>query len=221
MVTRRSLLGFAAGTGMVALVPGTAAHAAEPTAEPTAWTRRTSANGWRIDPDAVESFRIEGSLASVTVRRGEVAAVLLHIARRWHYEIDPVDTGEGGIAGHTTDRTVGADFESNYLSGTAIAIWPQAFPLGGSETIWPHQEVIVRDILLDTEGIVAWGGDLNPAKAGHFHLAVRPGDAALARVAARLDTTHQRPTRTQTPGMVADPFSPARRDRAKRVPKRR
>jgi hypothetical protein len=217
MVTRRSLLGFAAGAGVVTLVPGTAARAAEP----TTWTRRTSANGWRIDPAAVESVRIEGSLASVTVRRGEAAAILLHIARRWHYEIDPVDTGEGGITGYTADRAIGADFESNYLSGTAIAIWPNAFPLGGGETIWPHQEVIVRDILLDTEGIVAWGGDLTPAKAGHFHLAVRPGDATLARVAARLDTTHQRASRQQTAGTVADPFSAARRDRARRVPKRR
>ena len=218
MVTRRSLLGAAAGAPVLGLVPSTAANAAEP----AKWTRRTSANGWRIDPAAVATFRIEGSRASVRLRAGAPAAVLLHLARRWHYEIAPLDTGEGGgIAAFTTDRTVGAGFESNYLSGTAIALHPNAYPLNGSERLWPFQEEIVRDILLDLDGIVAWGGDLTPVKSSHFHLAVRAGDPALARVAAKVDTSHQTAGRQQTPGAVADPAIPARRDRARRLPRPR
>jgi hypothetical protein len=215
MFTRRDLLGAVAGAGAFALVPGTPARAAE-THTPR-WTGRVSANGWRIDPDAIATYRIEGSRASIALRRGEAAAVLLHVARRWHYEVAPLDTGEGGgVTGYTAGRAVGADFESNHLSGTAVALHPAAYPLGGSERLLPHHEAIVRDILVDCEGTVVWGGDLRPASASQFHLVARPGDKALARVAARLDRSRQTAVRSQTAGMVADPASPTRRQRAPR-----
>ncbi|MGC9665365.1 hypothetical protein ACNTMW_02280 [Planosporangium sp. 12N6] len=210
MITRRSLLGVAAGTGVLVLAPSLPAHAAS-----RQWTRDVSANGWRIDPKAITTYRVEGSRASVALRQGHPAAVLLHIARRWHYEIAALDTGEGGgIAGHTTQRAVGADFESNYLSGTALALHPTAYPLGGSERLWPQHEAIVRDILADCDGTVVWGGDLSPAKASHFQLVARPGDKTLARVADRLDTSRQTRFRSQTAGMVADPATPERRAKA-------
>ena len=220
MITRRGVLGAAAGAGVLALVPGAAAQAADKGTGQ--WTRRLSANGWQIDPEAIATYRIEGSRASVALRRGLAAAVLLHIARRWHYEIAPLDTGEGGgIAAYTTDRTVRAAFESNYLSGTAVALHPTAYPLGGTERLWPHHEMIVRDILVDCDGTVVWGGDLSPAKASHFHLVAGPGDEALARVAARLDTSQQTAMRSGTAGMVADPATPARQERARRLPRPR
>ncbi|MDG4770264.1 hypothetical protein [Solwaraspora sp. WMMD792] len=186
MISRRVLLGGAVGTGVLALTPTGAAHATG-VAEARNEIHEVSANGWRIDPAAIAVHRIEGSTASVALRRGPAAGVLLHVARRWHYEIGPVDTGEGGgVAGYAADRVVRTAVESNYLSGTAIALHPTAYPLGGSESLWPHQEAVVRDILADCEGTVVWGGDLSPATASHFHVATRPGDRALARVAVRL-----------------------------------
>lgn len=220
MVTRRSLLGAVAGGGALGLLPGTVALAADHS--PRRWTRGTSTNGWRIAPDAVASYRVEGSRASVVLRRGPAAAVLLHVARRWHYEIGPVDTGEGGgITGYDTDRVIRADFQSNRLSGTAVILHPTAYPLGGSERLWPYHEEIVRDILLDCAGTVAWGGDLRPAQVSHFHLVARPGDRALARVGARLDRGNQAVVRAQTAGTVADPATPDRRQRARRLPRPR
>ncbi|MDH6520755.1 hypothetical protein M2163_002261 [Streptomyces sp. SAI-135] len=218
MISRRTLLG-AAGTGLLVVASGTLAGpvaAAAPRAG--AWTGDVSANGWRIDPSAVTVHPVEGSAASLGLRGGEAAAVLLHVARRWHYEIAPLDTGEGGgVTGATTRRTVGADFESNHLSGTAIALHPAAYPLKGSEGLWPHQEAIVRDILADCDGTVVWGGDLAPVKVSHFHIAVRPGDRTLARVAARLDGSRATGPRTQTAGTVADPAAPARRAKSRRL----
>lgn len=211
MISRRALLGAAAGAGALALAP-TAAARATPAAG-------VSANGWRIDPAAILTHRIEGSRASVALRPGAAAAVLLHVARRWHYEIAALDTGEGGgVTGYSERHTAGAGFESNYLSGTAIALHPTAYPLGGSERLWPQHEVIVRDILLDCAGTVAWGGDLTPSMASHFHVAARPGDEILARVGARLGAAGPR---SQTAGTVADPATPARRDRARRLPRPR
>lgn len=220
MITRRTLLGAAAGAGVLAFVPTGLAYATDPGVG--AWTRDTSANGWPIDHTAIATHRVEGAATSVALRDGDVATVLLHIARRWHYEIAPLDTGEGGgIAGYTTHRTVQTDFESNYLSGTAVALHPTAYPAGGSERLWPHHETIVRDILLDCAGTVIWGGDLTPAKASHFQLAVLPGDSALIQAAARIDTTYRATSRSRTAGMVEDPAVPARRDRAAALPRPR
>ncbi|MER7455773.1 hypothetical protein [Micromonospora sp. NPDC126480] len=220
MITRRNLLGVAAGAGILAVAPGMAARASDTSAG--RWTGPRSANGWRIDPAAIATYRVEGSSATVALRPGPAATVLLHVARRWHYEIAPLDSGEGGgIAGHTTRRTVRAAYESNHLSGTATALHPAAYPAGGSERLWPHHETIVRDILVDCDGTVVWGGDLTPAKASHFHLVAGPGDAALARTAARLDTSVQTEFRAQTAGRVADPATPARRAKARRPPRPR
>ncbi len=220
MITRRTLLASAAGAAALALVQGAPAHAAPSPATTGArrWPGDTSANGWRIDPASVSAHRIEGSTASATLHTGEAAAVLLHVARRWHYEIGALDTGEaGGLTTHTTDRRIEADFESNHLSGTALALHPAAYPCGGSERLWPHQERIVRDILADCEGVVVWGGDLAPVKPSHFHITARPGDKVLARVAARLDVSRHTATRTQTAGSAEDPLTPARRVRADRL----
>ncbi|MFI9760771.1 hypothetical protein ACIHFB_22810 [Streptomyces sp. NPDC051963] len=219
MISRRSLLRAAAGTGVLAVASGalnTPVSAAAPSAGQ--WSGDVSANGWRIAPASVTVHHVEGSAASLGLRRGDAGAVLLHVARRWHYEIAPLDTGEGGgVTGHLTRRTVGADFESNHLSGTAVALHPTAYPLKGSEGLWPHQEAIVRDILADCEGTVVWGGDLTPVKVSHFHIAARPGDSTLARVAARLDTGRPTASRTQTAGTVADPAAPSRRAKARRL----
>ncbi|MDH6465041.1 hypothetical protein M2302_005242 [Micromonospora sp. A200] len=220
MITRRSLLGVAAAAGVLTVAPGVAARASDTNAG--RWTEPRSANGWRIGPAAITTYRVEGSSATVALRQGPAATVLLHVARRWHYEIAALDNGEGGgIAGHTGHREIRARYESNHLSGTAIALHPTAYPAGGSERLWPHHEAIVRDILIDCEGTVVWGGDLTPAKASHFHIVGAPGDTALARTAARLDTSVQTEYRTQTAGRVADPATPARRAETRRLPRPR
>jgi hypothetical protein len=139
------------------------------------------------------------------------------VARRWHYEIAALDTMEGGgVTAHTTDRTVGADFESDHLSGTAIALHPTAYPLRGSETLWPHHELIVRDILADCAGTVAWGCDLTPTKRSHFHIAARPGSPALSRVAEHLRTDIHTATQPIV-GAPTDPAAPDRKAQADRL----
>lgn len=211
MITRRRLLGAAAGAGVLAIVPGTPAHAAGQTDR-----------AWPIEPAAIAYFRVEGSAAEVALRQGHAAAVLLHIARRWHYEIAPLDTGEGGgVTGYLPQRTSGPDYESAYLSGTGIALHPTAYPAGGSERLYAHHEAIVRDILVDCAGTVVWGGDLKPAKLSHFHVGVGPTDPALAGVAGRLDTMAHKEFRTQTAGAVADPATPGRRQQARDLPRPR
>ncbi|WP_241777821.1 hypothetical protein [Streptomyces sp. CT34] len=111
--------------------------------------------------------------------------MLLYVARRYFYEIDSELKTED-ITGHTTDRAVAAVFESNYLSGTAIAVRPHAYPLGADGCLFPQDVHVIRDILADCEGTVRWGGDEKLPKQSHFQIDVKPGDTKLARVATKI-----------------------------------
>ncbi|MEU3983942.1 hypothetical protein AB0F77_28330 [Streptomyces sp. NPDC026672] len=208
-LTRRRALGLGAG-----LVAGAALWDGGTTTASAAgrtWRSGTTANGWPVVDDA-PSHRVEGACGvEVPLLDGDVATVLLYVARRFTYEIDMLRPGD--VQGHTTDRHTGAAFESNRLSGTAVTIRPLFYPLGAQrDTGMSEQErTVVRDILADCAGVVAWGGDLKPVKESHFQIDVPPGDARLSALAARVRGWND------TPGQGAgtiDAFAPARVRRA-------
>jgi hypothetical protein len=134
--------------------------------------------------------------------------VLLHVARRFHYEIGTLKAGD--ITGYTTDTVVSAPFETNYRSGTAIAIRPAMYPAGAENCLFPHEIAIVRDILAECEGVVRWGGDdKKTPKEGHFQIDVKPRDAALDRVVRKIAGWGEEPGKGA--GVQADPFAIDRR----------
>ncbi|MFI9721739.1 hypothetical protein ACIHFE_19110 [Streptomyces sp. NPDC052396] len=152
-------------------------------------------------------MKIEGSNVPVTLRSGDVAAVLLYVARRFHYEIGALE--KGGVTGHTTHRKVAAPYESNYLSGTAIAIRPDMYPVAAKGGLFPREEAIIRDILAQCDGVVRWGGDDKKlVKESHFQIDVRPGDPRLHALAAKLTRWSSEPGRGA--GSGDDPFAPRR-----------
>ncbi|MFD9795737.1 hypothetical protein ACFWXK_32835 [Streptomyces sp. NPDC059070] len=197
---RRFLVAGAGVAGGAALVagglPGTAvaapgpAPAANPVPAvpagpaPARWHGRTSANGWPVVA-AAPAHRVEGaggvSFAAVD---GDVATVLTHLVRRYHYEIHTL--GVHDLVGHATERAVAAPYESNHLSGTAVAVRPLLYPVRARDGFFPAELLVVRDILADLEGVVKWGGDEAVPKESHFQIDVRPGDSGLRRVAAKV-----------------------------------
>lgn len=218
MDRRRFLAGLGViGGGAAVLALGVPAPATAAPAQPgnraTRWSAAKSQNGWPVltgkaAASSIKPHRVQGSDASVALRTGDVATVLLHVARRFHYEVDQLRGEE--IQGHTADRMVAAPLESNYLSGTAISIRPGQYPLGAAGCLFPHEVVIVRDVLADCEGVVRWGGDdRNAPKEGHFQIDVKPGDGALPRLAARINGWAAVPG--QGAGLPVDPFATSRR----------
>lgn len=190
-------VGVAGGAALVAGgMSGTAAAAPAVPAVPAApaakeWHGRTTANGWPVVA-AAPSHRVEGAGGvRFGALDGDVATVLTHVVRRYHYEIHTLGTTE--VTGHTAARAVAAPYESNYLSGTAIAIRPLLYPVRARDGFFPHELVVVRDILADLEGVVKWGGDESTAKESHFQIDVRPGDSGLRRVAAKLRGWDEQP----------------------------
>jgi len=185
----------AAGTAAAAALPAAAQAAPSPALgpgpAPTRWTASRSQNRWPvIDRASAGAFRVEGSDATATLltsagEPSDAAATLLHVARRFHYDVAPL--ADGDVHGYHTDRAIAAGFESNRLSGTAIALRPQAYPVGSAGNLFPYEVAAVRRILADCEGVVSWHGDdpVRPAE-GCFSIGVPPGDARLARVAAKI-----------------------------------
>ncbi|WP_019856370.1 hypothetical protein [Actinopolyspora mortivallis] len=196
-LTRRTLL--AAGAGLAAMWTGglePAARAAE--ADTGVWNGGRSANGWPVLDDTVRmrsapTHLIEGSDASVALLAGDVAVVLLHAARRFHYEVEELEPDD--VIGHTASRKVTAPYESNHLSGTALAIKPERFPTGSGNGLFPAQVAVVRDILADCGDVLRWGGDEKTPKQGHFQINVGPGDERLRKLAARIRTWNDTPGR--------------------------
>ncbi|MFF0160186.1 hypothetical protein ACFYRY_22025 [Streptomyces sp. NPDC005263] len=191
-LSRRRVLGattaLAGATvlGGLGSAPATAAdRAATPagSGKATAWTKARSANGWKILDEAT-SYGIEGSGRSVRLADGDAATILLHVARRFHYEIDQLRAGD--VRGHRTSRQVEQPYESNYLSGTAIDIREPSYPLGARAGFYPQELVVIRDVLAELDGVVAWGGDFPVPKESHFEIALKPGHPKVKNIARKI-----------------------------------
>lgn len=224
MVNELSRRRFAGATGAVAGAmvlgsvgtagPASAAAASAPTG---VWQGDRSANGWPVLAEATE-YDIEGSGQSVRLADGDASVLLLHVARRFHYEIDQLRSGD--VQGHRPSHhnqvqvqiQVQERYESNYLSGTAIAIRPDAYPVGVKGGLYPQELLIVRDILTELDGAVRWGGDFETPKESHFEIALKSGHPKLKGVARKIRGWKDSPG--EGAGSV-DAFDTKRRAKAK------
>ncbi|MFI1420210.1 hypothetical protein ACH4VX_19935 [Streptomyces sp. NPDC020731] len=176
----------------------------------------TSANGWSLEKEAnhvstVWTRPVSGTGLEADVRIGDVEALLLHVVRRYHYEVEQLHPGDLAgwqpIGGLAEDRP-----ESNLASGTAVRIRPGA---GASGSLFPLQVLTVRDILADCEGVVRWGGDDDRVDESLFYIDLGPDDVRVREVAGRFRV------REVTPGLGAgatvDVLAPSRRERANRL----
>ncbi len=183
-VGRRTVVAGGVAAATAATVLGRPGNARADGARPThPWTRSTSANGWPVRA-SFDDMRVEGTDLSIALHSGATAVVLLHVVRRYHYEIDGLRRGD--LAGGTTHRRVTTAPQPNFLSGTAVEIRRGSYPLGVGGGLFAEELTVVRDIVAECDGVVQWGGDLSVPMEGYFAIATRPGSAALGRLAARL-----------------------------------
>lgn len=215
-LSRRRVLAGGLGAVGGALVLGSATTAATAAAAETGWPQDVSQNGWPVVSE-VPVTTVEGTDLAVAVLPGDVATVLVYCARRFRYELG-CSLVPGDIAGHSTDRLIAADYESNHLSGTAITIRQSAYPRGAEGGFFDHELVVLRDILADCEGVVRWGGDLRPVKESHLQIDVPPGDPRLGQVAAKIAGWNQAPG--SGAGCDVDPFTEDRRATARLLERR-
>ncbi|MFF0188033.1 hypothetical protein [Streptomyces sp. NPDC005244] len=183
-------------------------------------TGKTSRNGWEMERAAdnggsIFTRPVAGTpLSGIAVRMGTVETLLVHVARRFHYEVD--ELREGDVVGWRAPGTVRKGLaESNQASGTAIQVRPGHCPSGTRGGFFTQQERVVRDILAELEGVVRWGGDDRTPDESLFYISVGPDDKRLAKVADKIWTWNHTPGRGS--GVMIDPMQPARRSRAERL----
>jgi hypothetical protein len=145
---------------------------------------------------------------------GDAALLLTYVARRFHYEIDQLRAGD--LTGFTPTVAAGPAYETNHRSGTALAIRPHAYPSGVRGGFYPQELVVIRDILAELAGTVAWGGDFDQPKSptsrsptgrGTRASTPRSGASTAPRVPARS-------TRSSRPGAHGPSNSSAQTSRA-------
>ncbi len=218
-VSRRTVLThagvIAAAVTVTSVVPGVAT-AAPKAPETTPADVPTSANGWPLEKEAnhvstVWTRPVPGTGHKLDIRIGDAEAILLHVIRRYHYEVEQLNPGD--LAGWQRIGTLDEKLpESNLASGTAVRIRPAAVAEG---SLFPLQEITVRDILADCEGVVRWGGDDKKVDESLFYLGHGPDSTEVRDVARRLRTGEATPGRGA--GVAVDPLSRTRRDRAQRL----
>ncbi|MFF2922511.1 hypothetical protein ACFVTP_08900 [Streptomyces celluloflavus] len=213
-LSRRRFIGATSGIAIAATLVEFSG-AAPALADSRTWKPTASGSGWPVLAHA-NTFAIEGSGQHVSLADGDAATILLHVARRFHYEIDALRTGD--VHGWTRDRAVAEPYESNYLSGSALAIRPTWYPAGSKGNLYPNELIVVRDILAELDGVVAWGGDFTTPKESHFEITVKPGHPRLKGVARKIGGWNSGPG-NEGAGAV-DAFDPERR-RASRAFARR
>ena len=138
-----------------------------------------SQNGYRAnDRSLIASYSIPGG--KVSLRKGDVATVLVYFANRFHSEVEPLKWP--GNWGYAERKIRGGSSLSNHASGTAIDLNAPAHYLGARGTFSAKQVRAIRRILNDCGGVVRWGGDYRGRK-DEMHFEINAGTAAVARVA--------------------------------------
>lgn len=191
VVRHTAVLGTATlmGGGSVLALPAGAAAAGRP-GPGDAPKRPTSPNGWELEEKAndvstVWTRPVPGTGLDVDVRIGDVETVLVHVVRRFHYEIDELRKGDlGGWRAPARVKLTRA--EGNQASGTAVAIRPGSYPPGAEGGFYSPQLMVIRDILAECDGVVRWGGDDDRPYEALFSIDVPPGDKRLTDLVARL-----------------------------------
>ncbi|WP_326698139.1 hypothetical protein OG909_12790 [Streptomyces sp. NBC_01754] len=163
-------------------------------------TDKSSTNGWEMEKTAdgggsIASRPVPGTpLAGVGVRTGDVETVLIHVVRRFHYEISELRRGD--VIGWRSPGTVRKGLpEGNQASGTAVQIRPGFYPSGTKGGFFAQELVVLRDILAELDGVVRWGGDDRHADEALFYIDVEPGASQLTEVAQRIRAWNHTPGR--------------------------
>ncbi|MFE7411482.1 hypothetical protein [Streptomyces laurentii] len=179
-----------------------------------------SKNGWEMekvadDHGSVYSRPVPGvPVEDVRMRMAEVETLLVHVISRFHYEIDSLRPGD--VTGWREPGSVRrALAESNLASGTAVRIRPGSYPPGVRGGFYPMEELVIRDILAECEGVVRWGGDDRVPDESLFSIDVPPGDPRLTAVARKIGGWNHTPGKGS--GVLVDTLQSRRRQAAQRL----
>lgn len=150
----------------------------------------TSYNGWPVGTPAssigVAPYTIPGTSLSISLKSGDVATVMLYVARRFNAEVEALRSGQ--VGGYSYRKNVNnPSVWSNHASGTAMDLNWELHPNGSAGTFSAGQVSVIRNILNYVGAVVFWGGDYRGTiDEMHFEINVPPGDSRLTALAQRI-----------------------------------
>jgi hypothetical protein len=153
-------------------------------------TTVTSYNGWPIGTPGstigVETYIIPGTSISLAVKSGDVATVLIYLAKRFNAEVETLRAGQ--VDGYEYRYNVNnPSVWSNHASGTAIDLNYILHPNTVKGTFTAGQLVALRNILAYCGPVIYWGGDYSrTTDEMHYEINVPPGDSQLAALASEI-----------------------------------
>lgn len=172
-----------------------------------------SYNGWLAsrnpaDFGGLEPLIVAGESFSPGVRRGDVHAVLMMVAQKLHERVEPVVKPEWHQAddwGYSYRLNRNANNLSCHASGTAFDYNATRHPNGRRGTFSAAQVREIRQILLEVNGCVRWGGDFSGV-VDEMHFEILGSMQTVARIAGMLRNSIPAAStdRTLTAGMKND-----------------
>lgn len=151
----------------------------------------TSQNGYKAnDPTLIASYTIARDVR-INLRKGDVSVVLLHFARWYDQNIEPLTKADTG--GYNPRTIEGSTTLSNHASGTAEDLRWNKHPMGKKGTFTAGQASKIRSQLKFYEGVIRWGGDYS-GRVDEMHFEINKGASDVARIAKKCAGQTSTPT---------------------------
>jgi peptidoglycan hydrolase-like protein with peptidoglycan-binding domain len=142
----------------------------------------TSQNGYKAnDSSLIATYTIARDV-KVSLRKGDVSVVLLHFAKWFDQNIEPLTKKDTG--GYNPRFIEGTKTLSNHASGTAEDLRWNKHPRGKKNTFTAGQQDKIRKQLKFYEGVIRWGGDYKNI-VDDMHFEINKGLAEVARIAKK------------------------------------
>lgn len=142
-----------------------------------------SQNGYKFgDSTLISSYTIVRDV-KIALRRGDASVVLLHFARWYDKNIEPLTKEDTG--GYNPRFVAGSTVRSNHGSGTAEDLRWNKHARGKKGTFTKEQKDKIHAQLKFYEGVIRWGEDYVSATIDGMHFEINKGPAELARIAKK------------------------------------
>lgn len=141
-----------------------------------------SQNGYSVDASLIVSYTIVRDV-KVSIRKGDVASVLLHFSRWYDKNIESLTASDTG--GYNPRKIAGTDIWSNHASGTAVDLRWNKHPMGKTGTFTQTQKDKIHNQLKFYEGVIRWGEDYS-GKIDGMHFEINKAPAEVSRIAKKI-----------------------------------
>lgn len=142
-----------------------------------------SQNGYKAnDSSLIASYTIVRDV-KINLRKGDASVVLLHWARWFDANIQPLTKADTG--GYNPRVISGSSILSNHASGTAEDLRWNLHPRGKKDTFTASQKAKIEAQLKFYEGAIRWGGDYVTATIDEMHFEINVGASKLATIAQK------------------------------------